>query len=140
MSGLTPATSPTGVGESWSTAGPVVPSSDESSFCFDPKTQQFVATVKHGTEWGRSVFLSTAPAGGFGSFTVPERIFTADAVDQQNGRQRVNKVLADPRFLSPPIVDEIDYISEIYNMHVLPYQGLYIGFPTVFNPIGASED
>jgi hypothetical protein len=137
VAGLTPATSPTGVGDSWTVAGPVVPSSDESSFCFDPVTGRFVATVKHGTEWGRSVFLSTAPADNFGEFTEPELIFCSDEIDRENGRERIKKVLQDPKMLSPPIVDNVDYISEIYNMHILPYEGFYIGFPTVFNPIGA---
>ena len=39
---------------------PPIPSDDESHFCYDPYTEQFVATVKHSTEWGRSVWLSTS--------------------------------------------------------------------------------
>eukprot|EP01045_Picozoa_sp_COSAG04_P021624 COSAG04_NODE_2347_length_4290_cov_1.821045_5_plen_66_part_00 len=37
----------------------------------------------------------------------------------------------------PPVVDDEDFFAEIYNMAVLPYAGLYLGFATVFNPIGA---
>jgi hypothetical protein len=45
--------------------------------------------------------------------------------------------LEDDRFLKPPIVDADDYFAEIYNMPVLCYHGLYLGFPTLFNPLGA---
>ena len=59
----------------------------------------------------RSVFLSTSPADNFGAFTDPELIFCADEIDRENGRRRVSKLLADPKMLSPPIIDDIDYIS-----------------------------
>lgn len=137
-----------------------MPSSDESSFSYDPATEQFVATVKQGTEWGRSVWLSTAPANQFGAFTQPELIFHADEQDQINRRERVKNILEGPEYLSPAIVDDVDYMAEVYNMHVLrtcyvltcmllvakssfsladlelfsrwpaAYQGFYIGFPT----------
>ena len=113
-------------------AGPVVPSSDESSFSYDPATEQFIATVKQGTEWGRSVWVSLAPADDFGAFTEPELIFHADEQDKINRRERVAKILDGPEYLSPAIVDDEDYIAEVYNMHVLPYEGFYIGFPTIF--------
>ena len=132
VSGLTPATSPTGLGDTWTRAGPVVPSSDESSFSYDPATEQFIATVKQGTEWGRSVWVSLAPADAFGAFTEPELIFHADEQDKINRRERVAKILDGPEYLSPAIVDDEDYIAEVYNMHVLPYEGFYIGFPTIF--------
>ena len=28
--------------------------------------------------------------------------------------------------------------AEVYNMAVLPYHGLYLGFPTIFNPVGCA--
>ena len=33
--------------------------------------------------------------------------------------------------------EEEDFMAEVYNMPVLPYEGLYLGFPTLFNPLGA---
>ena len=113
-----------------------VPSSDESQLAYDPHQRQFLATVKLATEWGRSVWLSTSE--DFESFTEPTPIFHADEVDHQNCRQRVRKILDDPAYLSPPVVDDEDYIAEVYNMAVMPYQGLYVGFPVLFNPFGAS--
>ena len=71
-----------------------------------------------------------ANATDFGAFTEPELIFHADEQDKINRRERVKKILESPEYLSPAIVDDEDYIAEIYNMHVLPYQGFYIGFPT----------
>ncbi|HIG57370.1 MAG TPA: hypothetical protein EYG11_00545 [Candidatus Latescibacteria bacterium] len=112
-----------------------IPSQDESQFCWDPYSKQYLALVKQGTEWGRSVWLSTSE--DFNHFSHPELIFHADEKDWENCRRRVRKIIDDPAYITPPIIDDIDYIAEVYNMAVLPYQGLYIGFPTIFNPIGA---
>ena len=112
-----------------------IPSQDESQFTWDPYTEQYLALVKQQTEWGRSVWLSTSK--DFTTFTDPVLIFHSDEIDRENRRQRVRKIIEDPAYITPPLLDDIDYIAEIYNMAVLPYQGLYIGFPTVFNPVGA---
>jgi len=129
-----PAVSPDGF--TWTLIDtPPIPSQDESQFTYDPYTKQFLALVKQGTEWGRSVFLSTST--DFTHFTEPQLIFHADAIDQENRRRRVRHIIEDPAYLTPPIIDDKDYIAEIYNMAVMPYQGLYVGFPTVFNPFGA---
>ena len=111
-----------------------IPSQDESQFAYDPYTERFLALVKQPTEWGRSVWLATSR--DFDHFTAPELIFRADETDWENCRQRVRTIIDDPAYITPPIVDDEDYHAEIYNMAVMPYQGLYIGFPTVFNPIG----
>ena len=112
-----------------------IPSQDESQFAYDPYTEQYLALVKQPTQWGRSVWLATSR--DFDHFTAPELIFHADETDWENCRQRVRTIIDDPAYITPPIVDDQDYHAEIYNMAVMPYQGLYIGFPTVFNPIGA---
>ena len=129
-----PAVSPDGF--SWTKIDtPPIPSSDESQFTYDPYTGQFLAMVKLGTEWGRSVWLSTS--ADFETFSEPKLIFHADEIDRENCRQRVRRVIDDPAFLTPAVVDEEDYIAEVYNMAVMPYQGLYVGFPVIFNPFGA---
>ena len=91
--------------------------------------------MKQQSEWGRSVWLSTSE--DFTTFTDPVLIFHSDEIDRENRRQRVRNIIEDPAYITPPLLDDIDYIAEIYNMAVLPYQGIYIGFPTVFNPFGA---
>jgi hypothetical protein len=123
-------------GFSWNLLdGAAIPSQDESQFCWDPYTEQFLALVKQPTEWGRSVWLSTST--DFERFSEPQLILHADETDWENCRQRVRELIDNPAYITPPIVDDSDYFAEIYNMAILPYQGLYIGFPTVFNPIGA---
>ena len=47
--------------------------------------------------------------------------------NRENRRQRVKKVVEDPAYFTPPIVDDEDYIAEAYHMAVMPYQGFYIG-------------
>ena len=116
---------------------PPIPSRDESQFSYDPYCRRWLACVKQPTEWGRSVFLSTCPAAEFGSgFTEPQLLLKSDETDWQNARERVASLRTDPAYYMPPVVDDEDYFAEIYNMPVLPYHGLYLGFPTVFNPIG----
>ena len=114
---------------------PPIPSQDESQFTHDHQSNQFLAMVKQGTEWGRSVWLSTS--ADFKAFSEPKLIFHTDEIDRKNRRRRVRQVIENPAYITPPIIDDEDYIAECYNMAVLPYQGFYIGFPTIFNPFGA---
>ena len=114
---------------------PPIPSSDECHFTYDEFGEQYLAMVKHGTEWGRSVFLSTSK--DFEHFTEPQLIFHSDEADRENCRQRVLEVIENPKYITPPIVDAEDYIAEVYQMAVLPYEGCYFGFPALFNPFGA---
>ena len=46
-------------------------------------------------------------------------------------------MVANRAYLSPSLVDETDHIAQIYQMAVMPYEGIYVGFPVVFNPAGA---
>ena len=114
---------------------PPIPSQDTSCFTYDEIGGQYIATVKHGTKWGRSVWLSTSK--DFGHFSEPELILHTDEVDWENCRRRVREIIENPAFLTPPVVDEVDYCAELYNMAVMPYEGIYIGFPLIFNPFGA---
>ena len=132
--GLEPAVSSDG--RDWQRLdAPVVPSSDESQFTWDPYGEQFIAMVKHSTEWGRSVFLATSADGV--EYSEQELIFYTDETDWDNCRQRVRSFLDDPGYIKPALSDHVDYKAEAYHMAVLPYQGLYVGFPMIFNPIGA---
>ena len=133
-SGRYPAVSPDGF--DWTMIDvPPIPSEDTSYLTYDETTKQFLATVKIGTEWGRSVWLSTSP--DFLTWTDPVLIFHSDEIDRNNGGRRVREVVADPAYLSPPFVDDENHIAQIYKMPITPYEGIYIGFPVVFNPAGA---
>ena len=55
-----PATSPDGFQRTMIDVPPI-PSEDTSYLTYDETTDRFLATVKIGTEWGRSVWLATSP-------------------------------------------------------------------------------
>ena len=114
---------------------PPIPSQDEHQFTYDPYGDRYIAMVKHGTEWGRSVFLASSEDGV--RYSDPELIFHTDEIDRENRRKRVREVLENPAYIKPAFIDDVDYIAEAYHMAVMPYEGFYIGFPLIFNPIGA---
>ena len=113
---------------------PPIPSQDTSQMIYDSVGEQYLATVKHRTEWGRSAWLVTSP--DFVDWSDPELILTTDEIDQENRRRRIQAVVDDPAYLSPPVVDGREYLAQLYVLPVLPYEGLYVGFPLVFNPCG----
>lgn len=112
-----------------------IQSEDTSAMLYDDICDQFVATVKQRTEWGRSVWLSTSK--DFVEWTTPELVLRTDEVDRENRRERIHRVIDDPAYLSPPVVDDdTDYIAQLYMMPLMTYEGLYIGFPLLLNPAG----
>ena len=125
---------------------PPIPSSDESHFTFDEISGQYIAMVKQGTEWGRSVFLATST--DFDHFTDPELVFHTDKIDWENRKTRVREIIENPAYITPPTVDDLDYLhtreidgvtpAESYHMAVMPYEGFYIGFVLIFNVFGAN--
>lgn len=114
---------------------PPIPSQDESHFLYDASSGEYLAFVKQPTEWGRSVWLATS--SDFQHFSAPQLVLHTDDIDRENRKRRVQQVVADPAYLSPPLVDETDHIAQVYQMAVMPYEGAYIGFPVLFNPAGA---
>jgi len=114
---------------------PPIPSQDESHFLYDPGTSEYLAFVKQPTDWGRSVWLATST--DFQRFSSPQLVFHTDAIDQQNRQQRVQHVVDDPAYLAPPLLNHDNLLAQVYQMAVLPYAGLYVGFPVLFNPAGA---
>ena len=117
---------------------PPIPSQDTSQLLRDDLAQRYLATVKHRTEWGRSAWLVTSP--DFVHWTDPVLVLHTDEIDQENGRRRIQEVVADPAYLSPPAVDDREYIAQIYMLPVMTYEGVYIGFPLLFNPSGADPE
>ena len=115
--------------------GPPIPSHDTSTLVRDDIGNRYLAIVKHRTEWGRSAFLTTSP--DFDYWTDPELVLHTDEIDQRNRKRRIQAVVDDPAYLSPPVVDDRDYLAQLYMMPVMPYEGLYVGFPLLFNPSGA---
>ena len=116
---------------------PKIPSHDESHLTFDEQSNQYIASIKHGTHWGRSVYLSTSK--NFFEWTEPKLIFHTDEIDNKNRIERIKFATDHPEYLSPSIIDEGGYTAQVYNMAIMPYQGIYIGFPLIFNPSGPSR-
>jgi hypothetical protein len=114
-------------------------SGDESFLTYDETRGQYLATVKVGGPYGRCVALSTSP--NFQDWTPPELIFHADERDQELGRERIQAALADPGRLvpsTPPVPGE--FRTDVYNMPIFPYEGLYLGLPCIFDQTGPLPD
>ena len=113
---------------------PPIASSDEAQFCHDQAGKQFIATVKHGGPYGRSVYLATSE--DFENWTEPELIFHADQEDQENGFDRLAKFFDDPDYRRPYVNRPEEYRTDVYHMAVFPYEGLYLGLPVMFHYSG----
>jgi hypothetical protein len=110
-------------------------SSDESTLLFDPIADQFVAIVKQGTVWGRSMAVVTSP--DFQAWSDHGVVIHADDTDWAGRMGRIREVAEDPRYVVPPLIDDDDFIAETYNLSVHPYEGLYVGLVNIFDKAGA---
>ena len=108
-----PGFSPDGFDWTFPEAEPT-PSKDTSNYLHDRERRVFVGMVKHGTEWGRSVWLVTSE--DFVTWTDPRLVLHSDLEDRRNRKARVEAVVRDPAYLSPPLVDGVDYLAEVYQM------------------------
>lgn len=119
---------------------PKIESSDESHLFRDPVSRLYVATVKHGGPYGRSVYVSVSK--DFERWTDPRDclIFHADKRDQELGAERVQMHLRNPALRQPTFNRPEEYKTDIYNLPVFAYEGLYVGLPTVFNHSGNTKD
>jgi len=117
---------------------PMIPSYDESHLTYDEQSEQFIASVKLHTEWGRSVYLSTSK--DFMEWSDPKLIFHADEIDNENRIKRIQFAVDHPEYLAPPVIEDKGYTAQVYQMAIMPYQGIYIGFPLIFNPAGPSSN
>ncbi|HUZ45130.1 MAG TPA: hypothetical protein VMW54_00695 [Terriglobia bacterium] len=117
-----------------------VPSSDEFHLFHDARRNLYVATVKQQGPYGRSVYLSVSK--DFVHWTKPGGclIFHADQRDQKLGAELVRRHLRNPDLRQPTINRPKEYKTDIYNLPVFAYQGLYIGMPTVFNHSGNTKN
>jgi hypothetical protein len=119
---------------------PEIPSQDESNMSYDRQTRMFIATVKHGGPYGRSVHLTTSK--DFEHWTKPVLIFHADELDQELGREHIKARQADHKLqMQRPLWDIRDTYKgrtaepkvDVYNMGLFRYEGLYIGTPAMFH-------
>jgi len=113
-----------------------VPSADESHCVYDETTGRYLALVKQATEWGRSVYLSSSD--NFTDWTFPRLVFHTDELDNENRKRRISEATEDPEYLTPPVIGTPpeNYIAQCYQMAIMPYEGMYVGFPALYNPAG----
>jgi len=144
--GLLPLSSPDGL--KWRSLAhpdePVIPSSDEYRLVCDTERKLLIATMKlYGffmdiplsvPEYGREVGLSTSTDGV--TWTAPEFIYHADEADRKAGAETVIRHTADPDYRSPLFINPEDSWTDIYNMPVFPYHGIYIALPSMFHHSG----
>jgi hypothetical protein len=133
--GFFPAVSPDG--KRWQLLDTAfIPSGDEAHLFQDEETGLYVATVKQPGPYGRSVYLAVST--DFSHWTDPRDclVFHADLRDQELGGNRVRMHLASPDLRKPVFHNPDQYVTDIYNLAVFPYEGIYIGMPTVFNHSG----
>ncbi len=116
--------------------GAAVPSNDEYRLGYDALHRRFVATAKGSPvpEFGRAVSLSTSP--DFVEWTPAELVFWADEIDQQQGRQRLEEILGNPDHRQPLRNQPELYHTDVYNMPVFTYEGIYLGLPVIFHQSG----
>lgn len=123
-------------GVSWKATGAArIESGDESFMTYDETTGLYLATVKVNGPYGRAVALSTS--SDFWNWSEPELNFHADEHDQVLGKERIEAALADPNRLVPstaPVPEK--FRTDVYNMPVFPYEGLYVGLPCMFDQTG----
>ena len=113
---------------------PRIPSQDESNLSCDRAGRTFIATVKHGGPYGRTVWLSTSK--DFEQWTKPELIFHPEERDQELARENINARLADSTLQPMFDVDPNTFNVQVYNMGVFRYEGLYVGMPAMFHSTG----
>ncbi|PYV12812.1 MAG: hypothetical protein DMG07_16255 [Acidobacteria bacterium] len=134
-SGFYPAVSPDGL--RWTTLKTsFIPSSDEAHLFYDDSSGLYAATVKHAGPYGRAVYLSLS--SDFEHWSDPRDclIFHADMRDQEIGAARIAEHLRRPDLMKPITNQPRAYRTDVYNLPVFNYEGMYVGLPTLFNQSG----
>ncbi|MEO2045831.1 MAG: hypothetical protein ABGX16_04585 [Pirellulales bacterium] len=113
---------------------PLIQSSDESNFSYDPDEGLFVHTVKRGGKYGRAVAIATSL--DFKTWIDLGVVFQADEVDQELCAKNITARMADQSLLQTFHNDPAVYNMDVYNMGVFRYEGLYIGMPSMYHATG----
>lgn len=134
----------------WTLSGSAeIQSSDESHFLYDLERGQFHAIVKTFNEYGRAFAISSST--DFAHWTPNRPLFSADAEDQKMAPGVIRRRLDNPNMLGPLFVEpepgtsappsdnlprQPVWRAEVYNIGVFPYEGVYIGLPSMYYPTG----
>ncbi|MBM3768692.1 MAG: hypothetical protein FJW32_25200 [Acidobacteria bacterium] len=131
-------------------AVPRLGSSDESSLVYDRKHRRFLAWLKTGNKYGRAHSLTSSQ--DFRNWSELQLSFGADDEDQPLARKFIRERVSDRGLSRPVFVDDDPDLgkpvrpgpktwqAECYYIGVFPYEGLYIGFPSMFYPTGVDAN
>ena len=135
-----PAASPDGINWTFLTQKRI-PSGEEGFLIYDELTGRFVFTlrVSHDSGFGRQRAVNISTSKDFIEWTDPVLMFAADARAQELGAEWLQRITADPAFRQPLVNDPEQYNTQVYNMAVFPYEGIYLGMPTMFRNSGSSS-
>ncbi|MFH1567449.1 MAG: hypothetical protein ABIL09_05555, partial [Gemmatimonadota bacterium] len=118
----------------WVADGAALSSSDEFHITLDEERGRFIATVKHGGPYGRSFYLTTSE--DFRTWSEQELVFCADQVDQENGAERLQRMIDGGDYL--PLVHNRpeEWRTDVYNFAAFPYEGVYVGLAVMHHWAG----
>ena len=136
--GQYPAVSPDG--RRWELLKTFIPTQDEFHLFQDTSRNLYVATVKLTGPYGRAVYLAVSKDFEHWTDSRECLIFHADKRDQELGAEQVQMHVHNPALRQPVLNRPEEYQTDIYNLPVFAYQGLYVGMPTVFNHSGNTKD
>ena len=131
-------------------AVPRLGSEDESSLVYDRKHRRFLAWLKTGNKYGRAHSLTISQ--DFRNWSELQLSFGADDKDQPLALKFIRERVADRGLSHPVFVDDDPALrkpvrpgpptwqAECYYIGVFPYEGLYIGFPSMFYPTGVDAN
>ena len=122
--------------------GHAYPQATESQLTFERRSW---TVYRHGKtaapSSGPLVFLATSRLRPFHRCT--ELVFHTGQDRWENRKTRMREIIENPAYITPPTVDDLDYLhtssrstvspaAESYHMAVMPYEGFY-GFVLIFN-------
>ncbi len=118
-----------------------ITSGEESFLVFDELAEEFVFTCRTAIDkgFGRHRAVNLSVSRDFVNWTEPELLFYADGRDQELGKKWLERHLANPVMRKPLLNNPDQWNAQVYNMSVFPYEGLYIGLPTLFRSCGQDD-
>ena len=120
--------SPDGV--DWTGIPIYVRNEDSWTFALDERDGLFILLMREGGSEDRRVILSTST--NFEHWTEPELVFRADDLDQEVGRETVERHLQDPTLQSPEFSIPATYNAQAYWMRMFRYESLYVALPMLY--------
>ena len=135
-----PAASPDGINWTFLSENRI-PAGEEGFLIYDELSGRFVFSLRsiHDAGFGGQRAVNISTSRDFVEWTDPVLMFAADARDQELGARWLRRITADRAYRQPLVNDPEQYNTQVYNMAVFPYEGIYLGMPTMFRTSGTSR-